>query len=140
MKEFVLTCRGGSAKGDTLSMGEWTEVAFAKRGVRGCLSEESEDELDDLVRTNGAGRLFSGLVGDILIGKTEDVCMYIKIIEGTVAGPLREEQSGTLSTRAEEALGSAREEERGEVLQIETSYREKSSRRGRRAVGARPAF
>jgi hypothetical protein len=62
MKEFVLTCRGGSAKGDTLSMGEWTEVASAKRGVRGCLSEESEDELDDLVRTNGAGRLFSGIV------------------------------------------------------------------------------
>jgi hypothetical protein len=75
-----------------------------------------------------------------LIGKTEDVCIYIKIIGGTVAGPLREEQSGTLSTRAEEVLGRAREEERGEVLQIETSYREKSSRRGRREVGARPAF
>lgn len=56
----------GSAKGEILSSstGEWTEVASAKRGVRGTLSELSDDELEEVpvrwcVRLRAAGRLFS---------------------------------------------------------------------------------
>lgn len=54
---------GGSAKGDRLSslasMGEYTVVASANRGVRGTLREASE-ELDDVrSRVNGSGRFFS---------------------------------------------------------------------------------
>ncbi len=53
---------GGSAKGDRLSslasIGEYTVVASAKRGVRGTLSEVSE-ELDDVrSRDKGSGRFF----------------------------------------------------------------------------------
>ncbi len=55
---------GGSAKGDRLSslasIGEYTVVASAKRGVRGTLSEVSDEELDDVrSRVNGSGRFFS---------------------------------------------------------------------------------
>lgn len=55
---------GGFAKGDRLlssgSIGEYTVVASAKRGVRGTLSEDADDELEDvrsLVRAEG--RFFS---------------------------------------------------------------------------------
>jgi hypothetical protein len=55
----------GSANGEALlSMGEWTDVASAKRGVRGTLSELSDEELEDVavracVRLRAAGRFFS---------------------------------------------------------------------------------
>lgn len=54
---------GGSAKGDRLSslasIGEYTVVASAKRGVRGTLREVSEEELDDVrSRDKGSGRFF----------------------------------------------------------------------------------
>lgn len=54
---------GGSAKGDRLSslasMGEYTVVASAKRGVRGTLREVSDEELDVRSRDKGSGRFFS---------------------------------------------------------------------------------
>jgi hypothetical protein len=57
---------GGSAKGDLVpSMGEWTVVASAKRGVRGPLSDAADEENDDseselvFLITRGAGRFFS---------------------------------------------------------------------------------
>lgn len=42
-------------------MGEWTEVASAKRGVRGCFRDEEESvELERVgVRLRAAGRRFS---------------------------------------------------------------------------------
>ena len=55
---------GGSANGDRLSslgsIGEYTVVASAKRGVRGTLSDVSDDMLD-VVRSlvKGVGRFFS---------------------------------------------------------------------------------
>jgi hypothetical protein len=57
--------RGGSAKGDFLSsIGEYTVVASANRGVRGTLSEDVDEEsADDVLgvrsRVRGVGRLFS---------------------------------------------------------------------------------
>lgn len=73
MQNCVLGC-GGSAKGERFfsgaSIGEYTVVASAKRGVRGGLMDES-DELDDvrsLVVIRGAGRFFScAAFGDILM-------------------------------------------------------------------------
>ena len=62
---------GGSAKGDRLSslasIGEYTVVASAKRGVRGTLSEVSDEELDEVrSRDNGSGRFFSfGAEGEV---------------------------------------------------------------------------
>lgn len=56
---------GGSAKGDFLSsIGEYTVVASANRGVRGTLSEDVDEESPDDVlgvrsRVRGVGRLFS---------------------------------------------------------------------------------
>lgn len=46
------------------STGEWTDVASAKRGVRGTLSELSDDELEEVpvrlcVKLRAAGRFFS---------------------------------------------------------------------------------
>lgn len=42
------------------SIGEYTEVASANRGVRGTLSDASDDELDDVrSRVKGAGRFLS---------------------------------------------------------------------------------
>jgi hypothetical protein len=50
---------GGSANGDLLSsMGEYTEVASANLGVRGTLSDISEDEEDLRSRVKGVGRFF----------------------------------------------------------------------------------
>lgn len=55
----------GSAKGERASTGEWTEVASAKRGVRGPLSDELSVEVESEVlvragvRLRAAGRLFS---------------------------------------------------------------------------------
>lgn len=41
-------------------MGEYTEVASANRGVRGTLSEVSEDEVESFrSRVNGVGRFLS---------------------------------------------------------------------------------
>lgn len=56
--------RGGSAKGDFLSsIGEYTVVASANRGVRGTLSEDVDESVDDVLgvrsRVRGVGRLFS---------------------------------------------------------------------------------
>lgn len=54
---------GGSANGDMLfllgSIGELTVVASAKRGVRGGLREESDEELDVRPRAIGSGRFLS---------------------------------------------------------------------------------
>lgn len=58
---------GGSANGDRLSslgsIGEYTAVASAKRGVRGTFSDDSDTV--DCVRSllNGVGRLFSVMAG-----------------------------------------------------------------------------
>jgi len=53
---------GGSAKGDRLSsvasIGEYTVVASAKRGVRGTLRDVSDDEVDVRSRAKGSGRFF----------------------------------------------------------------------------------
>lgn len=51
---------GGSANGDLLSsMGEYTDVASANLGVRGTLSEISDEEEEDVrSRVRGAGRFF----------------------------------------------------------------------------------
>ena len=55
---------GGSANGDRLfslaSIGEYTVVASAKRGVLGTLSDDADEELDEArSRDNGVGRFFS---------------------------------------------------------------------------------
>lgn len=122
-------------------MGELTDVASAKRGVRGCLKEESEDELDDLVRTRGSGRLLEKLARrrlarvlgsgslpcslGILIGKTRKY-MGVRWFRGN----RRESASraGEVKDAFDERKGLDKYT-RGrtrEVLQIETSYREKS--------------
>ena len=55
-------CAGGSAKGDLLSslasIGEYTVVASAKRGVRRTFSDASDDDElnDDRSRDKGSGR------------------------------------------------------------------------------------
>jgi hypothetical protein len=55
--------RGGSANGDLLfsfcSMGECTVVASAKRGVRGILRDDADEELDVRSRCRGSGLFFS---------------------------------------------------------------------------------
>jgi len=55
---------GGSANGERLSslgsIGEYTVVASAKRGVLGTLSDDAEEELDEArSRDEGVGRFFS---------------------------------------------------------------------------------
>jgi len=55
---------GGSANGERLSslgsIGEYTVVASAKRGVLGTLSDDAEEELDEArSRDKGVGRFFS---------------------------------------------------------------------------------
>lgn len=64
---------GGSAKGDRASTGECTEVASAKRGVRGpgTLREPSEEDESEVpvragVRFKAAGRLFSSEPEDLV--------------------------------------------------------------------------
>jgi hypothetical protein len=66
MYDWVLVSliSGGSANGDRLSsvgsMGEYTAVASAKRGVLGTLSDVSDAMLDLVVSlVKGVGRLFS---------------------------------------------------------------------------------
>lgn len=48
---------GGSANGDLLSStGEYTVVASANRGVRGTLSEDAEDAVDESLEERGLVR------------------------------------------------------------------------------------
>lgn len=76
---------GGSAKGDLLSslasMGEYTVVASAKRGVRGTLSDDTEDS--DVPRSldKGSGRFFSFCL-DMMLWKQ----IYVDMKE---QGPMR---------------------------------------------------
>lgn len=64
---------GGSANGDLLSsIGEYTVVASANRGVRGTFSEEDDDDVDELLEDRGfvrggKGPLFVG--GDDIVMK-----------------------------------------------------------------------
>lgn len=60
---------GGSANGDRLSslgsIGEYTVVASAKRGVRGTFRDDSDEELDDVRSLDkGVGLFFSLKAGE----------------------------------------------------------------------------
>lgn len=64
MNACDLVVVGGSANGDfpssLASIGEYTVVASAKRGVRGAFVSCSSEELDDVrSRVNASGRFFS---------------------------------------------------------------------------------
>ena len=138
-------------------MGELTEVASAKRGVRGCLSEESEDELDDRVRTKGSGRLLlkfdaarllaqsrkwlaAMLTGHFLVErKDRTVCMGMiyKVYGGnrfgkSSRGRFRRGQKKQKQWKlGREVYKDEEDGNEGRYYKIETSYREKSRRRPR---------
>jgi hypothetical protein len=106
--EVSVLSENGSLRG---SMGEWTAVASAKRGVLGGLANDAdvdvesrvETELADMVRTGvrfrAAGRFFSSkpMAGDSNVGDAAFLCRcYIeRITEGRNRSSLLEQQRCT---------------------------------------------